>query len=186
VDGTALVRRAIAGERGAFGRLYEAHVEGVHRFLWFRVGDAAVARDLTQDVFVSALQGLPRLDQPDRFGAWLLQIAHNRAANHWRSVSRRPVAAELDDVGQDAGRDAALAEDPRHDLDRGLDLRRLGEATRRLTADQQAVIALRFVAGLSLAETAEATDRSADAVKKLQRRALVALRQELERGEAAR
>lgn len=183
VPANALVRRAMAGEREAFGALYECHVDAVYRYVRFRVCDIALAADLTQDVFISAFRGIARLEHPERFGAWLIQIAHNRVLNDRRSRSRQDGHIEWRADGD------ALVEElpsPVPDPARQVELRLAGErvaaATEALTEIQQQVLALRFVAGLSLAETAELLGRTEDAVKKLQRRALAALRSRLTDG----
>ena len=95
-----LVRRALGGQPPAFGALYDRHADRVYRFLRFRVGEEAMATDLTHDVFVSALTHLPGLRQPERFGAWLMQIAHHRALNHWAALARRPAAESLDEAAE--------------------------------------------------------------------------------------
>jgi RNA polymerase sigma factor (sigma-70 family) len=94
-----LVARAVRGERGAFGLLYQRHVERVYRYVQFRVHDTAMAEDLTQDIFISAYRGLAGLEQPDRFAGWLMAIARNRVLNHWRAAGRAPDRAEPDGEG---------------------------------------------------------------------------------------
>lgn len=191
---TDLVRRAARGEPGAFARLYEAHVDRVHRFVAYRVRDEAVAADLTQDVFVSALRALPRLGRASRFEPWLMRIARNTVANHWRSVSRRPrqVALEggenggdgLDEkigglsaeaagahTGDDAGRDTLERAELRVDHDA------LRAVIELLSEAKQDVIALRFGSGLTVRETAVVLGRSEGAIKKLQARALADIRE---------
>jgi RNA polymerase sigma-70 factor (ECF subfamily) len=177
----SLVERAVAGERDAFGELYERHVDRVYRFVWFHVGDAALARDLTQDVFVAALRGLPELRYADRFDAWLVRIAHNTVLNERRRASRRPTLTLLgsggdDDLGQEPADESDSAADP----ERMWQAHSLAEAAADLTEAQRHVLALRFVGGLTLAETAHALMRSEEGVKKLQQRALGALRRRLD------
>lgn len=188
----AVVRRAAAGDAQAFGQLYEAAVDRIHRYVWLRVRDGGLAADLTQDIFVSALRGLPRLDDPERFEAWLLRIAHNRVVNHWVSAQRRGHDASLDaddddEPGAKAVRNVA---DPAADAleetaERHVRLADLSRHLGVLSQAQQEVLALRFGTGLSLAKTAEQLGRSEMAIKQLQRRALVILRERMRPGEAA-
>ncbi len=175
--------RAIRGESGAFAELYDLHVDRVFRFACFRLGDAEAAADLTHDVFVSALRSIGELRDPDRFDVWLMRIAHHRVLNHWRGLSNRLSTDSLEGAWDDDAHDidetercAALGNDPREDWDRRLDVDALVAGTVRLSDAGRQVLGLRFVAGLSLAETATVIERSEDAVKKLQRRALRALR----------
>jgi RNA polymerase sigma-70 factor (ECF subfamily) len=174
-----LVERAARGEAGAFGQLYQRHVGTVFNYILFRVRDSVLAEDLTHDVFVRAYLAMDDLRQHDRFVPWLMAIAHRRVLNHWREQSARPAA---DDRAWPAG-PGAPADTPAADdleaLHTRLAAEHVLEATSHLTDLQQQVIALRFVAGLSVAETAEAMDRSQNAVKNLQHHALAALRRTL-------
>lgn len=185
-----LVERAARGEAGAFGQLYQRHVDHVYGYLRFRVHDEAVAEDLTHDVFVSAFKAIEGLKDPSRFEAWLMRIAHNRVLNHWRERSARPATAEpaaLDEAGgateaggvAEAGGGIARAEVR-------LDAHNVLEAASALTDLQHQVIALRFVAGLSLAETAAVMGRSVGAVKNLQHHALAGLRSNLSEREGSK
>lgn len=187
----ALVRRARAGEVSAFGALYERHADRVYRFLRFRLWDVAMATDLTQDVFVSALRHLAELRRPERFASWLMQIAHHRLLNHWQQAGRQPTPLALDDVGEGVGSEAtAVSIDPAlvdlsdiaDAVGRRLDLARVLAEARHLTDEQQLVLGLRFAAGLSVAETAAALGKGEPAVKQLQHRAITRLRARLGEG----
>lgn len=187
-DDAALVRRALVGEARAFGALYERHADRVHRFLSFRVGDQDVATDLTQDIFVSALTHLASLRQPERFASWLMQVARNRLLNYWAGAGGRTKKAGWEEPAQDwatqhAASDPALVDptDMADAVGRRLELASVLEATRCLTDEQQEVLALRFAAGLSVAETAESVGRSEAAIKQMQHRAIRRLRDILAR-----
>lgn len=190
------VARAARGDVEAVADLYDAHVDRVHRFVRFRVADPATAVDLTHDVFVAMLAALPDLRDAGRFGAWLMRIAHHRVVDHLTVAARDARLASAAHTGwrpRDGGRSAAesagddpvagAGHDPRESVDRGLDAEAVLAQVRHLEADQQHVVALRFVADLSVAETAAVLGRSEDAVKKLQRRALANLRARVVREE---
>jgi len=179
-----LVERAQRGDHAAFGALYQRYVDDVYAYVHMRVRDTAVAEDLTQDIFANAYRGLKGFRWTSGFGPWLMRSAHNRVANHWRSRGRAPQMVSLPDP-DDPG-------DPRPELvgDDGvstdLDLHVHGEAVaaamHRLTDLQQQVLALRFGAGMTIAETSDIMGRSANAVKNLQHNALASLRRILDRG----
>lgn len=181
-DDPALVRQTLRGERQAFGALYERHADRVYRYLCFRVRDADLAHDLAQDVFLSALKGLPRLEHPERFGGWLMRIAHNRLVNHWERSASRPDAASLDAAAE--GGDGASVEaaalgavgipPPAPSIDERLHIEAL--LASRLSRVQHQVVALRFAAGLSLRETAEIVGCTEAAAKQHQYRALRQIR----------
>lgn len=185
-DFQAQVWRAIQGDAAAFGQLYDRYVSRVHRFIVFRVGDPATARDLTQDVFLRALRGIVGLERPEGFETWLLRIAHRTVQNHYRSRDRRPdevslTAADLTPPAE-LGRAAGEA-DPDAQLARSLRGEWVVAAMSELSEAQQEVLGLRFVAGLSFAETAEVCGRSLHAVRKLQYRGLALLRGRMLGGE---
>jgi RNA polymerase sigma-70 factor (ECF subfamily) len=175
-----LVERAMRGEKGAFGRLYERHIDGVYNYMVFRVGDRSLAEDLTQDVFVNAYKGIGRLGSADRFEAWLMRIAHNRLRNFWREKSSRPVAAaEASDSALQSVSPLEAESAPASEAT--LEADEVLTAAAELTDLQQQVIALRFVAGLTILDTAAVMGRSTGAVKNLQHHALAALRRQLAR-----
>src|SRR5262245_43009497 len=78
-----LVVRARAGDQPAFAALYARFAGSVHG-VCLAAGPIDEAADLVQDVFVSALRAIDRLEDPSRVGAWLLTIARNRACDALR------------------------------------------------------------------------------------------------------
>lgn len=181
----ALVEQAAAGDSAAFGALYRHYLDDVYAYIKLRVRDVDLAEDLTQDVFMNAFRGIPRLRWQGSLAPWLLRIAHNRVANHWRSLGRSPDLVVLpaeDDPDEPRPELAAEGrEGARSDaLLAGAAVER---SIRRLTELQQQVIALRFGAGLSLSETANVMGRSTNAVKNLQHNALASLRRQLDSDE---
>jgi RNA polymerase sigma-70 factor (ECF subfamily) len=169
----ALVRRTLRGEPSAFGELYDRHVERVFRYVALRVQGPAAA-DLTHDCFERALRGLAELREPERFGSWLMQIAHRQVLNHWARRQRHPDAEPLDES------DAALLQPGApSEAERELQLAEVTARLAELGTRQRDVVALRFGAGLSLRETAAVMGVSEAAVKQLQRRAIERLRQTL-------
>ena len=168
-----LVAEAQGGDPEAFGRIFDAfHGQG-YRFVASRVGSPSDAEDLTQIVFVKALEALPRYEARGvPFGGWLFRLARNAVIDHIRT--RR------DQVDLDAMTDQA-AEDGTPETEAILrsDLDAMAEALRSLTPDQREVIALRFFAGLSALETAALMGRQEGTIRGLQFRAIGSLRQRL-------
>jgi RNA polymerase sigma-70 factor (ECF subfamily) len=183
-----LVERAAQGDRAAFGQLYQRYLDDVYAYVHFRVQDTALAEDLTQDVFVGVWRALPSFRWQGSLAPWLLRCAHNRVANHWRQTGRRPGQVPLpgDDERETDGPPLPPDLQPLAELDLRLTTAEVEAAMERLTDLQRQVIALRFGAGLSLAETAEAMSRSLNAVKNLQHHGLAALRRHLVQPEVAR
>ncbi|UYM06944.1 sigma-70 family RNA polymerase sigma factor [Solicola gregarius] len=167
----ALVDLAKGGDSEAFGELYDHYADQVFRYVYYRVGDRALAEDLTGDVFVRALRALPRFTwQGTDFGAWLTTIARNLITDHYKSSrTKREIIAdqvpETDDV-RDGPEQEALANDA-HDA--------LMRALHELPSDQQECLISRFILEQSIAETAALMGRSPGAIKQLQLRAIRAL-----------
>lgn len=173
----ALVEQAVGGSPEAFGRLYDLYVDRVYRHLYYRVGNANDAEDLTAEVFLNAWRAIGRYRQQGvPFAAWLFRIARNLAIDHYRSAQR---VAELDEAVIDEGREA----DPEKVMELSLDRQQVRRAIFRLSEEQQQVLILRFVDGLSHADVAAVLGKSEVAVRVMQYRALAALRRALrERG----
>jgi len=176
-----LVERAQRGDRAAFGQLYQRHIDAVFAYVQLRVRNVPLAEDLTQDIFMNAFRALPKFRWQGSFAPWLLRCAHNRVANHWRAQGRRPdqVALPAEDDSERPVLALADAFDPIDAIDWPAGADRISSAMAGLTELQQQVIALRFGAGLSLAEAADVMNRSQNAVKNLQHNALAALRRRL-------
>lgn len=88
-----LVRAAQAGDRDAFGLLFERYRVGIVALAMRRVRNADEAEELAQDVFVQALQKINQLRVPEAFGGWLRRIVHRMAINR---MTRRPAATSCD------------------------------------------------------------------------------------------
>lgn len=92
------VRRTLAGDRDAFGRLYDRHALGVRATVAAVSGDFTAVEDLTQEAFVRAYTRLASLRDARRFRPWLLGIARRAALERRRALARDPRTA-LDLVG---------------------------------------------------------------------------------------
>jgi RNA polymerase sigma-70 factor (ECF subfamily) len=170
-EAASLARRAVARDADAWAQLFEHHYRAVFGFVRYRLRGADEAEDIAAQVFEVAYARADRFDYRGvPIEAWLMGIARNLLRDHIKKVGRRGVSEELDELNTPAQSDAADAIDLHEDLQR---------AMRALTEDQQEVITMRFLLDKSVAETAVLMDRSEDAVKNLQRRALAAMQRAL-------
>ena len=163
----ALVHAAQAGDRAAFGRLYDRYVDVVHRYVLFRVQDRQLAEDLTSETFARALRRIHTVSYQGRdVGAWFVTIARNLVLDHVKSsrVRLEFPSGEMLDPG--------LAEGPEAQVVRAAVARAVLDCVHQLGPDQRECVVLRFVNGLSLAETAAVLGRTEGAVKALQHRAV--------------
>jgi RNA polymerase sigma-70 factor, ECF subfamily len=167
-DERTLVEAAKA-DPARFEELYDRYVGRVYGFVSRRVGNRAAAEDITSAVFEQALASLPKFEwRGAPFAAWLIRIAANALADHWRRTARETGdAADVPDaVEMDAIEQRAI----------------LFQLVERLPELQRRVIELRFGEEKSIRDVAAALDRSEGAVKQLQLRALENLRKEMRHG----
>ena len=147
-DAAALVARARRGEVAAFEALVRRHYRAAFATAMALTGTREDAEDVCQDAFVRALERLDDCREPDRVGAWVLQIVRNRAHNHraWRKVREAEPIAE---------RDAVVDHDP-HRAIRREELRlKLEAALRTLTELQRQAVLLHDLEGMAHKEVAE-------------------------------
>lgn len=172
-DEAALVAAAQA-DPSAFDALYRRYLARVYRYLRAHVGSDDEAADLTQHVFLKALDALPRYrPRGSPFAAWLFQIARRVATDAYRR--RRPT------VAWDALPEALhpLAEqEPEATILRLEALARLETLLARLDARKRELLALRFAAGLSAPEIAKVVGKRPDAVKKQLSRTIQMLKEQ--------
>jgi RNA polymerase sigma-70 factor (ECF subfamily) len=169
-----LIRRAQQGDKQAIGELYRLHVDVIYRYIWARVRDDSLAEDLTAQVFLKALEGLPAYQPSGKpFLAWLYRIAYARIVDHWRKQERR-VEVPLDE--------ALPTKEPRPEdlLEYEADWVTAIDLLAQLTDDQQDVVILRFIGEMSLADVAETLGKTVGATKAVQYRALATLARLLE------
>jgi RNA polymerase sigma-70 factor (ECF subfamily) len=166
-----LVARAQAGDADAFGVIYDRYFEPVYKYIHLRVrGDREAVEDLTADVFVKALRGIRGFTWQGRdLVAWLYRIAHNAVVDYLKSGRRRetPVGDMRDPVDELLDVDA----DPAAAAERHLTNVALLAQVKQLPPRQCEVVVLRFLLGLTLAETGEVLNIRPEAVKALQYRA---------------
>ncbi|MEU9119585.1 ECF subfamily RNA polymerase sigma factor, BldN family [Streptomyces sp. NPDC048506] len=163
-----LVERAQAGEAEAFGRLYDQYADTVYRYIYYRVGGRATAEDLTSETFLRALRRIGTFTWQGRdFGAWLVTIARNLVADHFKSSRFRleVTTGEMLDANE-------VERSPEDSVLESLSNAALLEAVRKLNPQQQECVTLRFLQGLSVAETARVMGKNEGAIKTLQYRAV--------------
>ncbi len=174
-DESALIELA-KKDQEAFGQLYERYSQRIYQYIYYRTSSEDDAEDLTAKTFMRAWQHIANYD--DRgvpFSAWLYRIAHNLVANWHRDNSRRRIISLSDlslwQVNEDGPEASALLAEDRTALLR---------VVRRLPADRQELLALKFVEHLSNSEIGEVMGRSEGAIKSLYHRTLISLREELQ------
>jgi RNA polymerase sigma-70 factor (ECF subfamily) len=136
--------------------------------IYYRVSNKPLAEDLTSETFLRALRRISTFTWQGRdFGAWLVTIARNLVADHFKSSRYRlevPTGEMLDsDQTESSPEDSVLAY---------LSNKVLLDAVCQLNSQQQECVTLRFLHGLSVAETAKIMGKNDGAIKTLQYRAI--------------
>ncbi len=145
-----LVRRALAGDAGAFDALARAFLRPAYAVALAVVGRPADAEDVAQEALVAALERIDTCRQPERFGPWLLRSTRNRALN-WlahRRLADLPASATAPDEGREG------------DGERGPLRRQLLAALEAVTPVQREIVLLHDLEGWTHAEIAEALEIS--------------------------
>lgn len=172
VDLAAAVARVQAGDAAAFDTIYERFADPLYRFVYVRCGDAALAEELTGDLWVRVVEKLPSFQFPKgepeaAFAGWLYTIARNLVIDHSRRKRHdsQPLLETLSSNEATPDEQALVGEEHRE----------LRNAIDKLTPDQRTVVLLRFVEDRSNADVAQLMAKTEGAVKLLQYRALDAL-----------
>jgi RNA polymerase sigma-70 factor (ECF subfamily) len=162
----ALVELARKGDTDAFGLLYDHYNGAVYRFLYYRTRSQALAEDLTSETFFRALRSMTGFRwQGKDFGAWLMTIARNLATDHFKAGRTR-----LELTTEDMGLHDDAADGPENEVLAGLTNEILLQSLAKLPDEQRDCVVMRFLQGMSIAETAAVLGRSEGAIKQLQLR----------------
>ncbi|MGH3348337.1 MAG: sigma-70 family RNA polymerase sigma factor [Nocardioides sp.] len=162
----ALVDLARDGDKDAFGLLYDHYQASVYRFLFYRTRSTQLAEDLTSETFFRALRSMNGFRwQGKDFGAWLMTIARNLCTDHFKAGRTR-----LEQTTEDMSPHDDTTEGPESAVLASLTNELLMKALAEIPDEQRDCLIMRFLQGLSIAETAQVLGRSDGAVKQLQLR----------------
>jgi RNA polymerase sigma-70 factor, ECF subfamily len=173
VDDLAIA--ATNGDIEALGRLYDHLVGPIYRYVATRIRRREDAEDVTHLVFERMVTALPKYHHNGKpFAAWAFRVARNAVIDYQRRAKPTEPLGGIDEPTDGVGLEALSL--------RGEEIRELREAIRRLTADQQEALALRYAAGLSAEEAARVMGRQAGTIRGLTFRAIESLRRLLSEG----
>ena len=162
----ALVKRAQDGDTEAFGKIYDAYLTPIYRYVVFRFPQE-LAEDLVADIFVKAWEKLhsyrPVANVP--FSAWLFRIARHVVVDAYRGQRGFEEISE-DIVDEDAH------SDPKHQTERRLSMVTVRGALGKIPRYYREILLLHYVSGLSHSEIARSLRITEGGVRILKFRAL--------------
>lgn len=173
-----------AGNAAAFDTLYARHRGPVYRYLLRQCGNAGVAEELFQDVWMNAIRARASYVPTARFTTWLYTLARHRLIDHWRASGQIGFVSLDDEDDESRSRVEAIAgsrvDEPATRAEAGEIGRRIAEALAALPTVQREAFLLQQEAGMSLAQIAELTGAGEETVKSRLRYATAKLRAALE------
>jgi RNA polymerase sigma-70 factor, ECF subfamily len=168
-DLSALVIRAQEGDTEAFGKIYDALVRPIYRYIYYRV-DAQTAEDLTEETFLKAWENLEKYKQKKNpFSSWIFRIAHNLVCDYYR---KNQSVSEIDE-NVPAPQDSLF---PGHKIAVTFTQIQLHKAIKKLPENSQQVILLKYINEMDNMSIAKTIGKSEGAVRTIQFRALQQLR----------
>ncbi len=167
-----LIQQFKEGNQNAFNELYQRHLSGVYKRVRYLIPEQDI-EDVTQEVFIAALKSLPSFRGEAQFSTWLRTLTNNKVAEYYRKRNRKREAPQVplnDALRYTEGNTAKVMEER-------INLRK---ALNQIPASYQEIILLRFAEGLQFSEIAELNGQHLEATKSLFRRAVSALRDQLD------
>jgi len=167
----SIVDRAVGGNTEAFGKLYDLYADRIYRHIYYRTSNEDDARDLTQEVFTKAWQGLPKYKRTKTpFLGWLFTISHNRVIDYYRTKKDHAYLNTEIHMGGPVSSPENLAES-------AFTQQEVRKAILQLPEDQQQVILMNFIEGFEYNEIAEAMKKTEGNIRVIMHRGLKKMRE---------
>ena len=167
-----LIQKFKDGNPDAFNALYQRHLASVYNRVRYVIPEADV-EDITQEVFIAAIKSLHSFRGEAQFGTWLRALTNHKVAEYYRKRNRKQEAPQVP-LSEGAFRGG---DNPARNMEERIALRK---ALTQISESYREVILLRFAEGLQFNEIAELTGQNIEATKSLFRRAISALRNQLD------
>jgi len=170
-DIETLVSRAQNGDGEAFGRIYDQFVDQIYRFAFFKVSNPHLAEDLTQTIFLKALERLGSFRRESSFASWLFTIARNTITDFYRTNHKKLSLAAAENISSP-------------DSSMNLEAKELLEKTfaemGKLSQEEQEVLRLHAIEEYSFAQIEKVMNKKEGALRIIKHRALKKLKEKLD------
>ncbi len=148
-----IVKHIHSGDKQAFGLLYDAYIQDIYRFVYYKTHQKQVAEDLTSEIFTKAFEKISSFrSEKGTIKVWLYQIARNTIIDSYRT---KKMTTNIEDAW-----DISSPENMEHDVDMKMQSKELQEYLQKLTHDQRDVIIMRLWQDMSYAEIALVMNKS--------------------------
>jgi len=174
-DPKILIQLAKQGDKEAFDLLYDMYFVPVFRYVYFRVDSKTEAEDLVQEVFIRVYKNLEKFQDRNKSPlAYFFTVARNLIIDYWRNkkeklFDKEDILTGLPDKNSD----------PLQLIEKKETQKAIRKEIKDLTPEQQEVIVLKFINGMSNKEIAILLNKTEEAIRQLQCRALKILRKKL-------
>ena len=159
-----------AGDRSAFGLIYDQFSLRLYKFIYLRVGHKEVAEDILSDTFVKAWTKIKQIHEYKALSSWIFQIAKNSIIDYYRIRKSTIAIEEVEGILEDAV-------DAVNEVDLDFDHKRILSSLALLPKDQQQVIRYKFFEDLTNAEIALIMNKTEGSVRVIQHRAIIRLQE---------
>ncbi|MBW2574224.1 MAG: sigma-70 family RNA polymerase sigma factor [Deltaproteobacteria bacterium] len=184
----ALVRAIQAGDMAAFDQMVVKHKDKLFNMVYWFLGDYQEANDCSQEIFIKVFKSIKKFRSESSFSTWLYRIAINTCKNRLKSSAYRWKKKTVPLENPESSEDGSLSykiqnnsPSPANELEKKERLMMIQKAINALPQEQNRVIVLRDIQGLSYQEISDITGLNLGTVKSRLARARLELRNKLNR-----
>lgn len=178
---TVLVRAVRQGDKQAYNRLVQLYQSRIYNLAFNYVKNDEEAKDLAQDVFVTAYKALPKLRDETKFGAWLYQIGLNHCRNRYKRLKRRGYFTNKSLDDDQSSLQIAGGETPEKELEQQRIINLVRDTIATMNDAEKEILMLRDLQGLPYDEIGEILGVPLGTVKSKLSRARNSLKNKLKR-----
>lgn len=161
-------------QQKSFTAYYTEWKDKLYSYILYKVGDTALAQDLTQDIWLKAYNAFARYDGKHAFSTWIYTIANNTITDHWRKKK-----IEFADMEEDfeIGDDAREADMMKRQTSAQIEIVQVHQALQKLPQLQQDAILMKYIEDAHTRDIAERLDTSEANVRQALSRGMKRLRE---------